>query len=48
MRLRNIMRKRRGNKGRGRGADHQRWPDAYFANPGLFTLTTAHALACQS
>jgi RNA-directed DNA polymerase len=48
MRLRSILRKRRGGKGRGRGADHQRWPNAYFANLGLFTVTTAHALACQS
>jgi len=47
MRLRSILRKRRGGKGRGRGADHQRWPNAYFANLGLFTLTAAHALACQ-
>ncbi|MCE7911650.1 MAG: group II intron reverse transcriptase/maturase, partial [Candidatus Brocadia sp. AMX3] len=29
MRLRSILRKRRGGKGRGRGADHQRWPNAY-------------------
>ena len=48
MRLRSILRKRRGGKGRGRGADHQRWPNAYFANLGLFTVTAAHALACQS
>lgn len=48
MRLRSILRKRHGGKGRGRGADHQRWPNAYFANLGLFTLTTAHALVCQS
>ena len=48
MRLRSILRKRRGGKGRGRGADHQRWPHAYFANLGLFTVTAAHALVCQS
>jgi len=48
MRLRSILRKRRGGKGRGRGADHQRWPNAYFANLGLFTVTAAHALVCQS
>jgi RNA-directed DNA polymerase len=48
MRLRSILRKRRGGKGRGRGADHQRWPNAYFANLGLFTVTAAHELACQS
>lgn len=48
MRLRSILRKRQGRKGRGRGADHQRWPNAFFTKLGLFSLTTAHALACQS
>ena len=33
---------------RGRGRDHQRWPNAFFAEQGLFNLTTAHALARQS
>ncbi|WP_209262646.1 hypothetical protein, partial [Thiorhodococcus minor] len=28
--------------------DHQRWPNAFFAAQGLFTLTTAHAQASQS
>jgi RNA-directed DNA polymerase len=28
--------------------DHQRWTNAFFAAQGLFTLTTAHALASQS
>jgi RNA-directed DNA polymerase len=48
MRLRSILRKRQGNRGRGRGADHQRWPNAYFAEQGLYSLTTAHVLARQS
>lgn len=48
MRLRSILRKRRGGQGRGRGADHHRWPNAYFAEHGLYFLTTAHVLACQS
>lgn len=48
MRLRSILRKRRGGQGRGRGADHQRWPNAFFADHGLFSLTAAHAAACQS
>lgn len=48
MRLRSILRKRRGGKGRGRGSDHQRWPNAFFANQGLYSLKTAHALARQS
>lgn len=47
MRLRSMLRKRHGRKGRGRGRDHQRWPNAYFAERGLFSLTTAHAAACQ-
>jgi RNA-directed DNA polymerase len=48
MRLRSILRKRRGRKGRGRGSDHHRRPNAYFAERGLFSLKTAHDLACQS
>jgi RNA-directed DNA polymerase len=47
MRLRSILRKRRGGKGRGRGSDHQRWPNAYFAEHGLFSLAAAHAQAGQ-
>ena len=49
MRLRSILRRRHRRSGRGRGRDHQRWPNAYFAAHGLFySLTTAHAAACQS
>lgn len=48
MRLRSLLRKRAGRRGRGRGCDHQRWPNAYFAEHGLFCLTTARSLACQS
>ena len=48
MRLRSILRQRAGRKGRGRGKDHHRWPNAYFVEHGLFSLTAAHALACQS
>jgi RNA-directed DNA polymerase len=48
MRLRSILRRRQHRVGRGRGRDHQRWPNAFFAAQGLFSLTTAHALACQS
>jgi RNA-directed DNA polymerase len=48
MRLRSILRKRAGRKGRGRGWDHHRWKNSFFAEHGLFNLTTAHALACQS
>ena len=35
MRLRSILRKRSGRKGRGQGQDHQRWPNAFFAGHGL-------------
>ena len=45
MRLRSILRKRSGRRGRGRGADHQRWPNAFFAEHGLFSLVAAHAAA---
>ncbi len=48
MRLRCLLRKRLGQKGRGHIADHQRWPNAYFTEQGLFNLTTAHALVSQS
>jgi RNA-directed DNA polymerase len=48
MRLRSILRKRRGGRGRGRGADHQRWPNTFFAEQGLYSLAAAHRLACRS
>jgi RNA-directed DNA polymerase len=48
MRLRSILRRRAGLRGRGRGDDHHRWPNAYFAEQGLYSLVAAHALACQS
>lgn len=48
MRLRSILRRRRGRKGRGRGRDHHRWPNAYFAAQGLYSLVAAHAAARQS
>ena len=40
-RLRGILRRRRGLRGRGRGRDHQRWPNRYFAELGLFILADA-------
>ncbi|MCH7687257.1 MAG: hypothetical protein IH899_11345 [Planctomycetes bacterium] len=46
MRLRSILRKRQ--KRKGRGQDHHRWPNAYFAERGLFSLKQAHASASQS
>jgi len=48
MRLRSILRRRRGGRGRGCGRDHQRWPNAFFAAQGLFSLVTAYATARQS
>jgi RNA-directed DNA polymerase len=47
-RLRSLLRKRLGLKGRGRGADHHRWPNAFFTEHGLLSLTTTHVLARQS
>jgi RNA-directed DNA polymerase len=48
MRLRSILRLRHGGRGRGRGLDHLRWPNAYFVKHGLFSLMSAHAKLCQS
>jgi RNA-directed DNA polymerase len=47
-RLRSILRKRAGRQGRGRGADHQRWPNLYFADQGLYSLHKAHGRLHQS
>lgn len=44
-RLRSILRKRAGRRGRGRGNDHQRWPVRYFDELGLFSLTRTHVSA---
>jgi RNA-directed DNA polymerase len=41
MRLRSILRKRHGGKCRGRGKDHQRWPNRYFHDLGLLNLEQA-------
>ena len=47
-RLRAILRKQMRRPGFGHCcADHKRWPNAFFATHGLFTLTEAHALASQ-
>lgn len=47
MRLRSILRKRRGGRGRGRGDDHHRWPNAYFSSLGLYSMHKARSLARQ-
>ena len=48
MRLRSILRKRNGGKGRGDGLSHWRWPNAYFDKQGLFCLVMAHAQVHES
>jgi RNA-directed DNA polymerase len=47
-RLRSILRKRRKRKGRARGSDHQRWPNAYFADLGLISLALTRATAAAA
>jgi len=47
-RLRAILRKRAHLKGRGRGRDHQRWNNAFFAEHGYFSMYNARVLASQS
>ena len=48
-RLRAILRKQEKRPGQGRcHADHRRWPNAYFAGLGLFTMHEARLMASQS
>lgn len=48
-RLRAILRKQEKRAGMGKCYDdHKRWPNAYFAALGLFTMTEARMLASQS
>jgi len=48
-RLRAILRKQEKRPAKGRcREDHRRWPNAYFAKLGLFTMATAHQRASQS
>jgi RNA-directed DNA polymerase len=48
-RLRAMLRKQQKRPGSGHThADHQRWPNAFFADHGLFTLTAAHGSASRS
>jgi RNA-directed DNA polymerase len=49
-RLRSLLRKQLGRKGiaRTHGDDHRRWPIAFFAKHGLFSLQEAHAMVRQS
>jgi RNA-directed DNA polymerase len=47
-RLRNILRHQHKLPGRSGKTDHRRWPNAFFARLGLFTLEQAHRAARQS
>ena len=40
-RLRSLLRPRCGGRGRGRGADHHRWPNGFFHAHGLLSLRAA-------
>jgi RNA-directed DNA polymerase len=46
-RLRHILRKRLRRNGISRGYDNIRWPNAFFAEHGLFGLHHAHVLVRQ-
>jgi RNA-directed DNA polymerase len=46
-RLRSLLRRRMGRRGMAGGRDHQRWPNAFFAEQGYLSLEAAHVLACQ-
>lgn len=48
MRLRRILRRRSGKHPEERRVDHWRWPNAFFAAHGLFSMTEAYAALCQS
>jgi len=48
MRLRSILRTRSKRKGRGRGKDHQRWPNSFFRSEGLFSMHEARLALRQS
>jgi RNA-directed DNA polymerase len=47
-RLRSILRKRIKRQGIAKGVDNCRWPNAFFAKHGLYSLEAAYRLACQS
>jgi RNA-directed DNA polymerase len=48
MRLRSILRKRRGLEGCGGGKDHQRWRNSYFKKLGFFCQPDARGTEIAS
>jgi RNA-directed DNA polymerase len=48
MRLRSVLRKHQHKRGRARGQDHHRWPNAFFTEQGLFSMRAAFDEVCQS
>lgn len=46
-RLRSILRRRSGLRGRSRGRDHQRWPNSTFTDLGYFSLEAAWKAAAS-
>lgn len=47
-RLRALLKKRSRRPGYPKGADFHRWPNAFFAEQGLFSLEAAHVAVCRS
>jgi RNA-directed DNA polymerase len=47
-RLRSILRRRLRKRGRALRVDHQRWPNVFFQQHGLYSLSAAHACFVQS
>jgi RNA-directed DNA polymerase len=47
-RLRSLLRRRSGRYGIASGGDYHRWPNAFFTEHGLFSLSLAHAELRQS
>jgi RNA-directed DNA polymerase len=46
-RLRSVLRRRHKCRGKAKGKDHQRWPNAFFAKQGFYSLQEAFAKACR-
>ncbi|MEW6712941.1 MAG: group II intron reverse transcriptase/maturase, partial [Candidatus Riflebacteria bacterium] len=47
-RLRSILRRRKGGKGYAKGKDNVRWPNKFFTEIGLYSVTEARLSAVQS